>query len=123
MRALARLVPLIVASSLSACGGSTSTEKLRGNRSRAGPTVPSSLETTASAAEPASHEGPGTAPNEIGRRLGGAEADLLRRGIRYRVKGRTAGEEPQALVCETNPAPRSHLESGTVLYLVVGSSC
>jgi hypothetical protein len=78
------------------------------------------------AAEEANHEGPGTAPNEIGIRLAVAERNLKRRKIPYKIIGAAASGVVATRswpVCKTNPAPRSHLESGTTLYLIVARSC
>jgi hypothetical protein len=81
---------------------------------------------TAPPAEEANHEGPGTVPNETNLQLGVAERNLRLKHVPYRVVPRApsaAGVKATWLVCESNPAPRSHLESGTVVRLIVAASC
>jgi hypothetical protein len=65
-------------------------------------------------------------PNERNARLGIAEKDLEGKGIPYKVLVR-GGASGAALsswrVCETQPSPRFHLESGTTVRLIVAPSC
>jgi hypothetical protein len=72
------------------------------------------------------HEEPGSVPDETNVRLDVAERDLKRRGVSYTVIGDGAsglGAKRDWTVCETNPSPRTHLESGTTVRLIVGRSC
>jgi hypothetical protein len=81
---------------------------------------------TAPPAEGPSREVTGTVPDETHLELRAAEQNLQRKRVPYKVLAR----EPSAgavggtwVVCTTNPAPRSHLESGTVVKLIVAPSC
>jgi hypothetical protein len=59
-------------------------------------------------------------------RLAGAEKELRRRGISYRVlKATVAGSMAGGswTICRTNPLAQTHLESGTTIRLVVARSC
>jgi hypothetical protein len=111
------------------CGGST-TPLNTGTKSHApsapGLTPRAEPTQTASPAEEARHEGPGTVPDETGVRLHVAEKNLEGRGITYKVARRRPADGTVTAdwrVCETNPAPRSHIESGTTLRLIVAPSC
>jgi hypothetical protein len=111
------------------CGGGTTPLNTGTNGhtpSAPGLTPPAESTQTSSPAEEANHEGPGTVPNETGVRLLVAEKNLERRGIPYKVARRRASDGTLTAdwrVCETNPAPRSHIESGTTLRLIVAPSC
>jgi len=73
-----------------------------------------------------SPEAPGAVPDVTGVRLDVAARDLERRGVPYRVVGPSytgSGSKSDWTVCETNPAARTHLESGTTVRLIVGRSC
>jgi hypothetical protein len=105
--------------------GTSATSPVRTSSGGAGGTSTSGTGTSTSAAE-ARHEGPGTAPKEIQIELRVARADLKRRGIPYTVQKRHPSQAPVEsswMVCETAAAPRSHLESGTSLGLIVAPSC
>ena len=81
---------------------------------------------TKTAAGAGSLEEPAAVPDETHRRLAVAERDLARRGLPYRViRGGATGLGPKSdlTVCETNPAPRTRLESGTTIRLIVRRSC
>lgn len=99
----------MVAAALSAgCGGNTTTVA------------------THTAAGAGSLEEPAAVPDETHVRLEVAERDLERRRLLYRViRGGASGLSPKSdlTVCETNPAPRTHLESGTTIRLIVRRSC
>jgi hypothetical protein len=91
-------------------------------------TAPTSPATTptAGAPEEATHEATGTVPNETGLELRVAERNLRTKRVPYKVLRRSpsaAAVSPTWLVCTSNPAPRSHLESGTVVKLIVAPSC
>jgi hypothetical protein len=64
-------------------------------------------------------------PNEVGLQLDVAERDLRRRRIPYRVLPPAQGLSPAAAlrVCASSPTPRTHLESGTTVRLIVARSC
>jgi beta-lactam-binding protein with PASTA domain len=64
-------------------------------------------------------------PNVTGVRLDAAEKDLKRRSVPYRIlaSGGSGAAKNSWTVCETNPAPRTHLESGTTVRLIVAPSC
>jgi hypothetical protein len=94
-------------------------------------TVPQTGQTQATAPAPTSSaptEGIpiGTVPNEVGARLDAAERSLQRQRIPFKVVARgTAGVPVKGAwtVCETSPAPRIHLETGTTVDLIVARSC
>jgi hypothetical protein len=68
----------------------------------------------------------GTVPNEVGVRLDAAERSLQRKRIPFKVVARgTAGVPVKGAwtVCETSPAPRIHLETGTTVELIVAPAC
>jgi hypothetical protein len=76
--------------------------------------------------EEATHESTGTVPNETGLELRVAERNLRIKRVPYKVLRRSpsaAAVSTTWLVCTSNPAPRSHLESGTVVKLIVAPSC
>ena len=112
------LVLGILAAALGAgCGGSTATVATTTSER------PASTKTAAGAG---SLKEPAAVPDEIHIRLDVAERDLARRGVPYRVIGGGAtglGPPSDLTVCETNPAPRTHLESGTTVRLIVRRSC
>jgi PASTA domain len=92
----------------------------------AGVTRPGEPTQTASHAEEASHEGLGVVPNETGTRLSVAEQNMRQRAIPYRLISRHPSDgaaKGDWTVCETNPAPRTHLESGTVVRLIAAPAC
>ncbi|MBA3806941.1 MAG: hypothetical protein H0X28_00900 [Solirubrobacterales bacterium] len=41
----------------------------------------------------------------------------------FRTSSAAADAKSTWIVCETNPAPRTHLESGTTIRLTVAPSC
>ncbi len=86
---------------------------------------PSTTTPSTAGAEEANHEAVGTVPNETGLRVDVAEKDLERRHIPYKLVGGVASGAGMTTwtVCETNPAPRTHLESGTTVRLTVAPSC
>jgi hypothetical protein len=89
------------------------------------PTSPAST-STAGAPEGAPNEATGTVPNETGLELRVAERSLRVKRVPYKVLRRSpsaAAVSPTWLVCTSNPAPRTHLESGTVVKLIVAPSC
>jgi hypothetical protein len=104
--------------SASATGG-TSASATGGTSSTA--TAPASATPGAAAVQE-----PREVPNETNLRLVVAEKDLERRGVPYRVLGAGytgSSSKSEWIVCETNPAARTHLESGTTIRLIVGRSC
>jgi hypothetical protein len=68
----------------------------------------------------------GSVPNEVGVRLDAAERSLQSKRIPFKAiaKG-TAGTPVKSnwMVCESSPAPRTHLETGTTVDLIVAPSC
>ena len=112
------LVTGILAAALGAgCGGSTTTVATTTSK------PPASTKTAAGAGN---LEEPAAVPDETHRRLDVAERDLERKRLPYRViRGGATGLGPKSdlTVCETNPAPRTHLESGTTIRLIVRRSC
>lgn len=128
------LVVGIVTTALLGCGGSTSTTTKVVTSQPPGTsttTVPQPKQTeavpTSTAAREPNHEGPGTVPDETRVRLDVAEIDLKRRGLSYRVIAPTGTSalnvKSKWTVCETNPSPRTHLETGTTIRLIVARSC
>lgn len=120
------VLALVVMTAGLGCGGTIS----RQGAGRATTTVPqpktAGNSQTPSVAEGANHEGRGTVPEETGVRLDVAVRDLARRKLPYRVVGGTAstlGTQRRWLVCETSPSPRTHLESGTVIRLIIARAC
>jgi hypothetical protein len=118
---------------LSGCGdapattGDKITTQTASASSRTSPQgAPTSTTPESSPERKPAHEGQGTVPNEIGAPLAVAERDLAHRGLAYRVlpaapsAGVVAGH---STVCEMNPAPRTHLESGTTIRLIVAPRC
>jgi hypothetical protein len=68
----------------------------------------------------------GTVPNEVGVRLDAAERSLQGKRIPFKViaKGTAGGPVKNSwTVCESSPAPRIHLETGTTVELIVAPSC
>jgi hypothetical protein len=124
---------LVTAALGAGCGGTTTTvetvtTKQPPSTSTSTVSQPERTETvhTSSPTGPGNHEGPGTVPDETHVRLDVAERDLARRGVSYTVVGVGAsglGAKSHWTVCETNPSPRTHLESGTTIRLIVGRSC
>jgi hypothetical protein len=129
------LVVLVMAAATlgAGCGGATTTVQTMTATPRPGTSTaavsqpkPSEAGHTSSAAAEANHEEARTVPDETHVRLDAAERDLERRGVSFRVLGGgSSGLSPKSAwtVCETNPAPRTHLESGTTIRLIVGRSC
>jgi hypothetical protein len=115
----------------SACGGTTTTvettmPKRTTNISTAPAPPQKSGSTIAPSANGEASEEPRTVPNETGVRLGVAAKDLESKRVSFKVVGdRVSGVAAKSswTVCETNPSPRSHLESGTTVDLTVAPSC
>jgi hypothetical protein len=133
MRATVLLIAVVLTTSVGVgCGATTTTVATSSSRpassvpaATAQQPQPSTTAPPASGAEEANHEAVGTVPNETGLAVGVAEKDLERRHIPYKLVGATASGTAITnwTVCETNPAPRTHLESGTTLRLAVAPSC
>jgi hypothetical protein len=126
------MATLVLVATLAGCGGSSSgSETPRSKATRSDLSHTSTPTATAPAAigspaEEARHEGPGTVPNEVGLRLHTAENNLKQREIPFRVIRLGASAQYAAsrlTVCSSNPAPRSHLESGTIVRLAVAHAC
>ena len=79
-----------------------------------------------SPAEAPSREATGAVPDETNLELRVAQQHLRLKHIPYKVLRR--GQAPGTvtgtwIVCAMNPAPRTHLETGTVVRLLVAASC
>jgi hypothetical protein len=110
------------------CGATTTVETV-GTKSGPGtPTATASQQTEAGHTSPGggapNGEVVGAVPDEVHRTLVVAEGDLGRQGVPYRVVV-SSGKIPSGTltVCAMNPAPRTHLESGTAVRLIVGRTC
>jgi hypothetical protein len=85
--------------------------------------APTNAAPAVSAGEQQSQQG-ATVPNLVGVGLASAEKELRLRGVSYRVLLAPGSVASGGwTVCHTNPLPGTHLESGTVLRLIVGRSC
>jgi hypothetical protein len=122
------ILPLGAAAALLAgCGGAgavaTGTAASHGSTlAAAPPSAPAQAE--AAPAERSGAEGPGAVPDEVGRPLATAERELHARHVPFRViPAHGAGAGVSERVCATNPTPRTHLESGTIVRLIVARSC
>jgi hypothetical protein len=68
----------------------------------------------------------GTVPNEVGVRLDAAERSLQSKRIPFKAVAKGVAGMPVKsnwTVCESSPAPRIHLETGTTVELIVAPSC
>jgi hypothetical protein len=68
----------------------------------------------------------GTVPNEVGVRLEAAERSLQSKRIPFKAVAQGGTGMPVKsnwTVCESSPAPRIHLETGTTVDLIVAPSC
>ena len=124
------LVATVMTAALcSGCGGtSTSTVETAINKQAVTTptaTTPQPEPTQSSVAgESPDQEQGGTVPNEIGVRLDVAVRDLEGKKVKYKVvRPGTSGAKINWTVCKTNPLPRTHLESGTTIRLIVARSC
>jgi hypothetical protein len=121
----ALLLVVVTTAGLAGCGESTTTVKTGVAKPPNTSTAPVQSKTPSIAGEVHNDQRVGTVPNEIGLRLDLAERDLNSKKLRYKVIGGSSGgvARGDGRVCEMNPAPRTHLEFGTTIRLLVAQSC
>jgi hypothetical protein len=125
MRPKALLLGVSTAALAAGCGESTTTVHSVVTQQVSTPTVTAS-QPGANAGKAPDEGHVGTVPKEIGARLDVAERDLQGKRLPYRVLVRGGSRvvvKSAWTVCETNPAPRTHLELGTTIRLIVARSC
>jgi PASTA domain-containing protein len=119
------LLIVAVTTALAGCGESTTTVETGVTKRPSAPTAPAQPQTPSVGEEVPNEQHVGAVPNEIGLRLDFAEKDLNSKKLPYKVIGGSSGGVARGdwTVCEMNPAPRTHLEFGTTIRLLVAHSC
>jgi hypothetical protein len=121
----ALLLVAVTTAGLAGCGESTTVVKTGVTKRLSTPTAPAQPKTPSVGGEVRNEQRVGTVPNEIGLRLNSAEKDLNSKKLPYKVIGGSSGGVARGdwTVCEMNPSPRTHLEFGTTIRLLVARSC
>jgi hypothetical protein len=119
----ALLLFAVTTAGLAGCGESTTMVKTAVTQRRSTHT-PTATGQPSAAEEAPSETHIGTVPKEIGLRLDAAVKDLNSKKIPYKVIGGASGVvKNDWMVCEMIPSPRTHLEFGTTIRLIVARSC
>lgn len=122
-------VSAVLAAGCGSAGPTSGTARTsqRSGSSAAVSTAPAPGTTPAtSPAEAPTQGATGAVPNETNLELRVAQQHLRLKHIPYKVLRRGQAPGPVSgtwIVCAMNPAPRTHLETGTVVRLLVAAAC